>query len=849
MTLSHKCAAYSSPSSLQVGPVPGLSASARRPLMRCHASWNTALRLATFLCLSFCGLLARGEHIQLFAWKNVNIQGMGWVTGLVIQPRPPYDIYIRTDVGGSYRFDRRDSRWIPLMDSLETQGGVGTESIAIDPGNPSRVYAVIGRPREVVGGEYKFAAEVMLSEDRGAHWRGTGFVEKGVYEGANDDYRVETGERLAVDPADSNIIYFASRRNGLWQGWRQADGTYQWRTVNGGLPAWKHDPAGYTFVLFDPGTTHGGASKTMYVGVHSSGVWQSTDAGQSWTNIGGAENPGRGVVASNGTLYVSFGTTKPASGSVRRYRDGVWTDITPGDKTKPYTGISVDPINPAIVMVGRDDMVWRSTSAGAAWTRQRMLMHKSDPFRPGSNPSAPEYYLSNTAGASGGVSTVMIDPADPGSAWWINGWGAARTRDVAAAQPFWEWQMKNLEELCAVMVRVPPKPKTEGGADLITMAMDMIGFRIEDRDKVPDAKISPAGVPIDPRPDFAWQAKLFGPDSYPVPWPYVSMGSSLDFSYYHPDTLAFVGHLQWLYWPVYGRSTDGGKTWHAFPSMPEQKFWDHGEWKTAIPIGGQIALSSVNPQNMIWAPTWGTFDGVTGSAAAAPWPHVTFDGGKTWRLCRLAQSQSRPGEMAVRTNDQAHFDALPRSTQNATQPWVSTQVLAADRNDPVGKTFYYVDGSTFYTSRDGGLTWDENRNTGFPADRVHVTVLSNPAKTGDVWVAFGRGDYVKGTRLFHSSDGGKTFSTISGVEFCDKIAFGRGNDAKIPFLYMLGRLEGQNYDAIFKSEDLGANWIRLSDPDETPMLDVAQMEGDMRTKDLLYLALDGRGFMYGTPSQ
>jgi hypothetical protein len=160
-----------------------------------------------------------------------------------------------------------------------------------------------------------------------------------------------------------------------------------------------------------------------------------------------------------------------------------------------------------------------------------------------------------------------------------------------------------------------------------------------------------------------------------------------------------------------------------------------------------------------------------------------------------------------------------------------------------------VDGSTFYTSRDGGLTWDENRNTGFPADRVHMTVLSNPAKTGDVWVAFGRGDHVKGTRLFHSSDGGKTFSTISGVEFCDKIAFGRGNDAKIPFLYMLGRLEGQNYDAIFKSEDLGANWIRLTDPDETPMLDAAQMEGDMRTKDLLYLALDGRGFMYGTPSQ
>jgi hypothetical protein len=33
------------------------------------------------------------------------------------------------------------------------------------------------------------------------------------------------------------------------------------------------------------------------------------------------------------------------------------------------------------------------------------------------------------------------------------------------------------------------------------------------------------------------------------------------------------------------------------------------------------------------------------------------------------------------------------------------------------------------------------------------------------------------------------------------------------------------------------------------MMDVVQMEGDMRTKNLLYLTLDGRGFMYGTPAQ
>ena len=263
-----------------------------RDPLACRA--NKASSIVSLLLLLACLLAAASagaQKTQIYQWKSVNIQGMGWVTGMVIQPMPPYDVYVRTDVGGSYRFDRAAQRWIPLVDSLQTQAGVGTESIAIDASNAERVYTVIDRTRAVVNGKYKFAAEVMLSEDRGAHWRGTGLVEKNVYEGSNDDYRVETGERLAVDPANPSIVYFASRRNGLWTGVRQTGASYHWSQVDGGLPAVAHDPAGDTFVLFAPGSRHGAATRTIYVGVHGSGVWRSTDAGESWTNIGGAENP------------------------------------------------------------------------------------------------------------------------------------------------------------------------------------------------------------------------------------------------------------------------------------------------------------------------------------------------------------------------------------------------------------------------------------------------------------------------------------------------------------------------------------------------------------------------------
>ncbi|MGA3073302.1 MAG: sialidase family protein, partial [Bryobacteraceae bacterium] len=193
----------------------------------------------------------------------------------------------------------------------------------------------------------------------------------GVYIGANDDYRVESGERLAVDPNNSSVLYFASRRNGLWKGLRQSNAQYTWAPVSGGLPPWTTNPAtdaaGYTFVLYDARTTVNGVSQTIYTGVHGSAVWRSADGGQTWTSLGGPSNPVRGVVASDGTLYVSCGVTTSGAGNVARYSNGQWKDITPGDNSAPYTGITADPSNPATVMVGRDSSVWRSTNAGAAW--------------------------------------------------------------------------------------------------------------------------------------------------------------------------------------------------------------------------------------------------------------------------------------------------------------------------------------------------------------------------------------------------------------------------------------------------------------------------------------------------
>src|ERR1035438_9848164 len=82
--------------------------------------------------------LAAQAQTSTFAWKSVNLQGMGYITGLVIHPLPPHDIYVRTDVGGAYRYDRAAERWLPLMDRFGTaESAFGVESIAVDPSDPN----------------------------------------------------------------------------------------------------------------------------------------------------------------------------------------------------------------------------------------------------------------------------------------------------------------------------------------------------------------------------------------------------------------------------------------------------------------------------------------------------------------------------------------------------------------------------------------------------------------------------------------------------------------------------------------------------------------------------------------
>jgi hypothetical protein len=80
--------------------------------------------------------------VQTMSWQSVAIAGMGFVTGLVIHPQEPDLIYVRTDVGGVYRWKADKSSWEQLLDGERDRYSI--ESIALDSNNPNVIYAATG---------------------------------------------------------------------------------------------------------------------------------------------------------------------------------------------------------------------------------------------------------------------------------------------------------------------------------------------------------------------------------------------------------------------------------------------------------------------------------------------------------------------------------------------------------------------------------------------------------------------------------------------------------------------------------------------------------------------------------
>lgn len=640
-----------------------------------------------------------------YVWRSLAIGGGGYVTGIVVHPRVPDLIYIRTDVGGAYRFSAKPDtlarNWIPLTDHFTRKESnyYGIESLALDASNPEVVY--------IAAGKYEWAGKGRLfkSMDRGATWRALPLE---VAMQANGAYR-ETGERLAVDPYNGKTVFFGSRNDGLFV---SRDAGASWKNVKS-LPDAGTPGRGVMFVLFDrrPVAFGLGGEAHIYAGVYGKGLVRSDDDGASWQVIGGPARPLRGVVARDGTLIVT------SLEGVHRLKDGTWREITPRGANKAFGAISSHPDNAKTLVVspfaGAHNLpLFVSRDQGETWDAFSLAAGNV-----AARPNVPWWTSLEFAGAT---SALAFDPHNPRRLWltdWSGTWFAENFGDRILNFKTLE---RGHEEIVPTMLLAPPR-----GAFLISAAVDVTGFRHEFIDSFPNERLSPSA---------SWNS--FG----------------LDYMADDPDRLVRVGP-----------SGDHGVAKSGMVSLSRDngRTWVHKAWpRESLPM--KVAQSASDPNVFVVLPLndkpWRTKDGgasfepgtgVGGTAIASYWhwtQPIAADRvkGQVFYLYTPGHFyRSEDGGLTWQGGG-----ALPASGQ---------AIVATAPGEP-GVVWVALDAKGLFVSRDFGATFTHLPNV----KRALLFALGKPGplKNQATLFLYGQVDRSKPDQIFRSTDSGATWEEI-----------------------------------------------------------------------------------------
>lgn len=318
------------------------------------------LKKAFAISLCFCAFALADDY----SWGSVRFEGGGFVDGIAASKTQPGLVYIRTDVGGAYRWDSTGGYWIPLMDWITEQdrGLYGTQALALDPNDSKKLYILTGTSYFSDG-----KSMILRSSDYGTSFDTVNVTSQ--FKAHGNGLGRNSGEKLAVDPQNGAILFCGTSTAGLF---RSADSGKTWTLVEGTASlsgSTITNDVGIAYVLFDPtsGTASNGGTKDVYVGVGTSNVaslYKSTDGGNSFAAVTGSPSymAMRGVITGD-TLYGTYsngsGPYSQNGGQVWKYilSSGMWSNITPKTDSGFYyasghegygyafNGITVDPSN------------------------------------------------------------------------------------------------------------------------------------------------------------------------------------------------------------------------------------------------------------------------------------------------------------------------------------------------------------------------------------------------------------------------------------------------------------------------------------------------------------------------
>lgn len=724
-----------------------------------------------------------------YTWKNARIDGGGFVPGIVFNRSEKNLAYARTDIGGAYRWQESTKTWTPLTDSIgwDRWGHTGVASLASDSVDPNKVYAAVGT---YTNSWDPGNGAVLRSADRGASWQRTDLPFK---LGGNMPGR-GMGERLAIDPNKNSVLYLgAPSGKGLW---RSTDSGVTWSQVTNfpnvgnyvqdatDTSGYASDNQGIAWVTFDESTgTPGSATQTVYVGV------ADKDNAVYRSTDGGATwsrlaGQPTGYLAHKGVLDATNG----------------YLYLAYSDKGGPYDGGK-----------GR---LWRYATRTGTWTNISPVAE------------ADTYY---------GFSGLTVDRQHPGtvmttaySSWWPDTQIFRSTDSGGTWTKAWDYTSY-------------PNRSNRYTMDVSSVPWLTFDANPSPPEQSPKLGWMTEGLEIDPfnsaRMMYGTGATIYGTENL------TNWDSNSQFT-----MRPMVQGLEETAVNDLASPPSGATLLSALGDIGGFRHTD----LTKVPSMMYTSPNFTTTTSLDYAETNPNTVVRVGNLDAGP--HIAFstDNGANW-FAGTDPSGVSGGGTAAAASDGSRFVWSPvgagvQYTIGFGTSWSASSgipagaIVESDRVDP--KTFYGFKSGKFYVSSDGGATFTASAATGLPSgDSVRFKAL--PGAKGDVWLAGGASDGAYG--LWHSTDGGASFTKLSNVDQADTIGFGKAaTGASYQTLYTSAKIGGVR--GIFRSTDKGASWTRINDDAHQWGWTGGAITGDPRIYGRVYLATNGRGIIYGDSS-
>ena len=323
-------------------------------------------------------------------------------------PGDPLTYYAAFAQGGVWKSENGGRDWKPVFDDQPTNS-IG--SIAVAASDPNVVY--VGTGEANIRGNVALGSGIFKSVDAGRNWQQ-------VWKA-----RGQIGT-MAIDPRNSAIAFAAVLGSPFGPG--KERGVY--RTIDGGK-SWQQvlfvdEKTGAADVAFDPNNSHilyAGMWQTerrpwtMTSGGPGSGLYRSTDGGETWQRLKGKGLPdgewGKvGVRVAPSDSSIVYAMIEAKDGGLFRSNDGgdSWEHVSAARVIRQrawyYTCLTIDPVDPNVLWVPQVNLV-RSIDGGKSWQSVKGPAH-------------------------GDHHDVWIDPLNPRRLLTGNDGGIAMTNDGGA---------------------------------------------------------------------------------------------------------------------------------------------------------------------------------------------------------------------------------------------------------------------------------------------------------------------------------------------------------------------------------------------------------------------------------